>query len=583
MTEPGPSRSADRPDRLGLALAVGLGVPFVAALALAVSRRWEPVSDWAAIEVSVADVGSVHGPLVGSYSRFGWNHPGPALAWLLALPYRLAGSPNGMLLGVVALDAAAVFGAWWLARRRGGPALAASTAVVLALVVHALGVDVLVNPWNPWAALLPSVLLVFLAWDVALGGRWSIPVGLAVASFVVQCHLGYLPLAGGLVAWSAAVLGWRAVRHRRSARHVDDVDADATTGPRHARLRTVALVSAAVVAALWVLPVVQQVTGDRGNLAEIARGYGEDLTTASTATSEATPGALATGGRVRADGVGLLAREAGRPPWLGFGEPVVVPGAVEPAGAAWLLLPLGVLAGLALVAVRSRWVEGGLAVGTAAVGLAATGAGLAAIVGPAYPWLVRSAWAPVAFLVAVAGAAAARAVRTWAPAAAERLARPAAVGAATVVVALGCWTALGAVDAPLPREVDGPMMERLRAGLEPWLDATDPGRVAVYGDGTGLPTWYAGVTAAVARHGTEVELPGWWGRVFVPGHRIATPPPAVELVVAEGDAAIDRWSARSFAVPIASARPDPDDVAAGARPVTVFAVPAGMVSRSSAD
>ena len=125
------------------------------------------------------------------------------------------------------------------------------------------------------------------------------------------------------------------------------------------------------------------------------------------------------------------------------------------------------------------------------------------------------------------------------------------------------------------------MMARLRAGLEPWLDAAAPERVAVHGDGTGLPTWYAGVTAAVARHGTDVELPGWWGRVFVPGHELGAPAAPIELVVAEGDDAIARWSARSFAVPIATARPDGDEAAAGARPVTVFAVPAGMVSRSA--
>lgn len=220
----GQSGQADRVDRFGLALAAGLAIPFVAALGLAVSRRWEPVSDWAAIEVSVTDVGGAHGPLVGSYSRFGWNHPGPALAWVLALPERLAGSPNGMLLGVAALNAAAVLGAFWIARRRGGPAMGASAAVVLALVVHALGVDVLVNPWNPWAALLPSVLLVFLAWDVARGGRWSIPVGLAVASFVVQCHLGYLPLAGGLVAWAAVAVGWRAVRGTATPDTGPDID-----------------------------------------------------------------------------------------------------------------------------------------------------------------------------------------------------------------------------------------------------------------------------------------------------------------------------------------------------------------------
>src|SRR5437868_1919006 len=57
-------------------------------------RTWHPAGDWSVLELRTRDVGSTSTPLVGPYSRFGWNHPGPLMFWLLAVPYRLFGQSS---------------------------------------------------------------------------------------------------------------------------------------------------------------------------------------------------------------------------------------------------------------------------------------------------------------------------------------------------------------------------------------------------------------------------------------------------------------------------------------------------------
>ena len=64
---------------------------------------WLSSSDWAAIELRTRDVGTWRTPLVGPYSRYGWNHPGPLLFYVLAVPYRMLGAQGrGILAGAVA-------------------------------------------------------------------------------------------------------------------------------------------------------------------------------------------------------------------------------------------------------------------------------------------------------------------------------------------------------------------------------------------------------------------------------------------------------------------------------------------------
>jgi hypothetical protein len=77
-------------DRRLLSVVAGvLIVPAAVLLVRVIHSGWLSSSDWADIELRTRDVGTVHTPLVGAYSRYGWNHPGPLLFYVLALPYRV--------------------------------------------------------------------------------------------------------------------------------------------------------------------------------------------------------------------------------------------------------------------------------------------------------------------------------------------------------------------------------------------------------------------------------------------------------------------------------------------------------------
>src|ERR687893_706698 len=105
--------------RLGVALAV---VPLVvSAAALLVGQgNYVAIGDLAGTELITRDVGR-HLVKLGPYSRDGWHHPGPALYYVLAVPYRLLGSTASALdAGALLVNAGSVVGMAVVARRRGG-------------------------------------------------------------------------------------------------------------------------------------------------------------------------------------------------------------------------------------------------------------------------------------------------------------------------------------------------------------------------------------------------------------------------------------------------------------------------------
>jgi hypothetical protein len=69
---------------------------------------------------------------------------------------------------------------------------------MVALLAHGMGALV-VDPWNPWAAFFPFVVFLLLVWSVLCGDVVMLPIAVAIGSFSVQTHAGYLPLVGGLL------------------------------------------------------------------------------------------------------------------------------------------------------------------------------------------------------------------------------------------------------------------------------------------------------------------------------------------------------------------------------------------------
>lgn len=254
--------------KAALPLAVALlAIPFVVAVLSLVGYHWYPSSDLALEVLRIRDVGGRHTPLVGMQSRFDWSHPGPLLFWTLAPAYRLFGN-TGLLVGAAVLNAAAVVGALFVARRRGGAPMVAIVAVLAAVLVHALGADLLIQIWNPWVPVLPFLLYVLLAWSVAEQDWVALPWLVGIGSFVVQSHVSYTPIVFGLGLVAGVLGAWRSAKARR---HVGpDGRIDGNGRPSAGRWIAVAGIVGVL---LWAAPVIQQVTGNPGNLGAIVESF----------------------------------------------------------------------------------------------------------------------------------------------------------------------------------------------------------------------------------------------------------------------------------------------------------------------
>lgn len=281
------------------AAAASLGVAFLVGVVASVRQGWVPVSDDALIVLHVMDVPS-HPPLIGTYSRFGWSHPGPAEYYYLALPYRLfASSPAGLMVGTLVLSFGGTLWAWLVARRS---SRVAGALVLAAMTLVMLGRDAidLRDPWNPYVGVMLTGTLMVIAWAAAEGRPGSVFALLPLGSFLVQAHAGYAPIVVALTGVVVVV----AVRSKQAF-------------PFRAALGGMGLGFL-----MWLPPLLQRFTGDPWNLWEVA----------FSAYSEGSPAGYSTATQV------LFAALAVPPTWLGRHLPLLAEG-VDPS---WTVPLLGI-------------------------------------------------------------------------------------------------------------------------------------------------------------------------------------------------------------------------------------------------
>lgn len=447
------------PDRLVERIAVGsVGLAALVGAVAALRSTWHPAADLALIELRVRDV-PTHLPLLGAYSRLGWSHPGPAWFGLLAVPYRLLGSSSSALLAAAWCTAiAGVLTSWWVARRL--DRLAGSVVLAVAMVaVAGIEATTLHNPWNPYVSLVLGGTLVVLCWAVAQRRPVPMVTAPAVATLLVQAHLGALPLAVVVLAAAYSLALWpeRSVDHTSGDEPADagaddrdtpSPDPDERTDPR-GRVRWSALLGGlGIAAALWIPPVVEQFTHDPGNLTTIAR---------STGASGATSG-LGFALRLVSGAFAIV------PTWAGA-RPDIVLNVLQPTWRVPVLAVIPIAAAVVAARRRDRLAQRGLAVCAAAV-IAAVAAA-ARIDGPAFahlvPWIDPVAATTVALgLWVLCRHLLPTGARSWVPTAA---------GSATVIAAV--VVLIGQLGAPVP---DRTLDDALTA-IEPALLA-DAGRNA---------------------------------------------------------------------------------------------------------
>ena len=338
--------------------------PLLDAGRAALELVWRPSGDWAVLTMRVEDVGR-HTPLVGPYSRFGWNHPGPLMYWLLAFPYHLLGDrPEALLAAAATLNALTVAALSAVAWRRGRLPLVALTMAATAILIHAMGPAMIRDPWNPFITLLPLALTVYLVWSVIEGDFWMWPPLAFLVSFELQSHIGYLPMLA-MLGVSVFAIAWR----RKSFN---------TLLPTSTKQRWWVLgLSSAVVIGCWLPVLLDQVAGT-GNLGAIAHYF---------LTNSDSPAGFGTAFHVAADQLRFPSA-----PWLGRSELAGLDGALLGSGLAALVVPILSMAGSLWLAARTRVLAALrlqlVVIATALGGLIAT----ARVTGPLFDWVVRWWW-----------------------------------------------------------------------------------------------------------------------------------------------------------------------------------------------
>ena len=242
-------RLLSRRSVLWLSLLLAL-LPLLPSWSYLASHPWAAMSvddDNALLEITTRR--AAHGEqLLGSYSRFGWNHPGPMQFTLMAPVYALTGSRNASVYAAaLTWNTLWVLAAAFVAWRLGGSRLSLLTAGALALLLAQVGPGLVSHAWGPHAIVLPLFLFVLLAAGFALRG-WAWMPGVAfVGTFLVQTHLGTGPTVVAL--FGAALLLWK--RTREPGARV----------PRRAAAWT-----ACILAIFWAPPLVEQLRDSPGNL-----------------------------------------------------------------------------------------------------------------------------------------------------------------------------------------------------------------------------------------------------------------------------------------------------------------------------
>ena len=190
----------------------------VAVVTLLSGDAWFPAGDMAQAELHMRGFLS-HPPLVGAAGRIvsdaglQGSHPGPGL-WVAMLPVYLLGgrSSHALLAAAASVHIVSVILVVRLAIHRGGRLLAVLTALAALLVIRASGPDFMIEPWNPWLAILPFMIFIFLVGELvapmgsARQKQLALVGAIVVGSYCIQCHAGYAVLVVGALA--AAVVVW---------------------------------------------------------------------------------------------------------------------------------------------------------------------------------------------------------------------------------------------------------------------------------------------------------------------------------------------------------------------------------------
>jgi hypothetical protein len=346
-------------ERVSRFVALGLGaVLFAILLVKAATLDWSAAGDFAVLRLRSLDVGTADTPLVGAYSRFGWNHPGPMLFFAYAPFVRaFGGGGNGILVGALFVNGAAIASSLWIAKRTSTVAMGL-VGLVLSLVCLGFGTGELFDPWNPFVMILPLISAGVAAWRAIFGDRVASVVLVIAASFALQSHVGSAAIGATLFGIGGIAMVLRSVR-----------------GKNRGESRRTLLFATIALAVCWIPPVIDQIVHSPGNLRLLVSFFADN--------DEPVVGL--------SNGVRLVSHALTLPVHRDLGFSLFPGGPVSIPFAFFFLLVA------AFCAWRRRWMsELSLCVIAFAL-IVASVVGASRVSGPAFPYLFRWVWVAGAF------------------------------------------------------------------------------------------------------------------------------------------------------------------------------------------
>ncbi len=445
--------------------------------------QWALTGDFSHTEFLVRGIPS-HPPLIGVAARvrdFG-STPGPSMAYALAPGYNLFGRSAWALAASTALlHGAALVASVAVARRVAGALAAACLALSLFVMSMSFGPRFFLEPWNVWVPVFAFVLFVVLVWGVLCGHTKMLPWALVVGSHCVQTHISYTVLVTGLAILAVGWVIWR--------------DVVAVGGDRRRGLRWLG-VSAAAFAAMWALPMIEQLQTGTGNLRKVYEQFSD-------------PELAAIGPRAAIKA--MVSRFNLFGPWVANADrdPLASPNLI---GFALFVL-------LAAVGVWCAWRRRlDVEIRLYAVLSAATGLGLLStsrIFGQFFEYVIRWMAPLVAIWVAAAAWSIARTFKL-----AELSARRAAPACAAALVALSAVAMVTTSSAEVPYRVDSDITLALAAQTAPRLPPDSRYQINEY-DVVSLGSPAFGLQLELEKRGRRDGV-GEWGRSGVKEFRVVT-------------------------------------------------------------
>jgi hypothetical protein len=198
--------------------------------------------------------------VLGPYSRFGFNHPGPAYLLLRLPAYYLSGcSSSSSYITVPLLIAASLAGSVLVLGRFCRGSVTILCCLLLSVYLVMTPWTVWLRDWNPFVIIFPFLLYSLACAAVGAGDDRWMPVAVLTGSLVAQTHLGGVPVVLAL-ALAALVI-------RR-------LNGTGSESPRWFRSRPLML-TAVLGFAVWLPSLVQEFGAGEGNLTRIVGFLGD--------------------------------------------------------------------------------------------------------------------------------------------------------------------------------------------------------------------------------------------------------------------------------------------------------------------